>query len=68
MTKLNNQYNIPYLKDKKIINRSIFYNASGVYELYYSLLNVYLWSREYLKNIANIISFNMSKFNTRQTF
>jgi len=32
-----------------------FEERKGIYELYYSLLNVYLWSREYIKNTKEII-------------
>ena len=32
-----------------------FEERKGIYELYYALLNVYLWSREYIKNTKEII-------------
>ena len=37
------------------INRD-FFDYSEVYELYYSLLNVHLWSRKYLQNTAELVS------------
>ncbi len=36
-----------------------FFNYSEIYQLYYNLLNVHLWSRDYLKNTAKLIK----KFN-----
>ena len=36
-----------------------FFNYKEVYQLYYSLLNVHLWSREYIADVARLIK----KFN-----
>ena len=36
-----------------------FFNYSEVYELYYSLLNVYLWDRNYINDVARLVN----KFN-----
>ena len=36
-----------------------FFNYSEVYELYFSLLNVYLWNKKYIRNVAKLVS----KFN-----
>ena len=36
-----------------------FFNYSEVYELYYSLLNVYLWDRSYINDVARMVK----KFN-----
>ena len=36
-----------------------FFNYSEVYELYYSLLNVYLWDRSYINDVARLVK----KFN-----
>ena len=44
-----------YYSDIININRD-FFNYSEVYELYYSLLNVHLWSRKYLQNTAELVS------------
>ena len=33
-----------------------FFNYSEVYELYYSLLNVHLWDRRYINDVAKLIS------------
>ena len=36
-----------------------FFNYSEIYELYFSLLNVHLWSRRYIHNVARLVK----KFN-----
>jgi len=33
-----------------------FYKYSEVYELYYALLNVHLWSRDYINNVAELVN------------
>ena len=44
-----------YYSDFIIIDKD-FFNYSEVYELYYSLLNVHLWSREYVQNVAKLVN------------
>tara|TARA_Y100000590_G_C15720541_1_gene1013407 strand:- start:1912 stop:2775 length:864 start_codon:yes stop_codon:yes gene_type:complete len=68
----HNEMEISYLKWFKFISNSFydyysefikidknFFNYSEIYELYYSLLNVHLWSREYIKDTAKLVK----KFN-----
>ena len=64
----HNELEIAYLKWFNYISNSFydyyseiisidkdFFNYSEIYELYYSLLNVHLWSRQYLKNTFSIV-------------
>ena len=68
----HNELEIAYLKwfkyitndfykyySEKIKFDSEFFKYSEIYELYYSLLNVHLWSREYINDVKKLIS----KFN-----
>ena len=65
----HNEMEIAYLKWFKYINNNFynyyseiinidkeFFNYSEIYELYYALLNVHLWSREYIQNAADLVS------------
>ena len=65
----HNEMEISYLKWFKYISNNFydyyseyiqidkeFKNYSEIYEIYFSLLNVHLWSREYIKDVGLLIS------------
>ena len=43
-----------YNNNIKIDNE--YYNYEPIYQLYYSLLNVYLWDRQYIHNVKNLLN------------